>query len=167
MTLAELLASRDARQKFQKKLLADHPMLSLVSLTIVMPGSEKRNENALRVADAAVKALASAFGDSMVQCVERDLNTGYEAFMLVDLPVVEVKKLACFVENSHPLGRLFDVDVIGSDGIPVSRQSIGMPPRKCLVCDNDARICMRLRSHPAEELEKKINNLISAYYGRT
>ena len=33
------------------------------------------------------------------------------------------------------------MDVIDADGVPMSRESVGLSPRKCLVCDNEARYC--------------------------
>ena len=43
ITLDELLASRDARHAMQQKLMAEHSGKTLVCLTVVMPGSVKRN----------------------------------------------------------------------------------------------------------------------------
>lgn len=44
VTLNELLASRDSRHAMQQKLLAEHSGKTLVCLTVVMPGSVKRNQ---------------------------------------------------------------------------------------------------------------------------
>ena len=62
ITLDELLASRDARHAMQQKLMAEHSGKTLVCLTVVMPGSVKRNQQSLTVAHAAVKAMRKAFG---------------------------------------------------------------------------------------------------------
>ena len=56
---------------------------------------------------------------------ERDLDTGYEAYLITPLPLLEAKRIAVTIEDTHPLGRLFDIDVINSDGIPVARNDIG------------------------------------------
>ena len=62
ITLDELLASRDARHAMQQKLMAEHSGKTLVCLTVVMPGSVKRNLQSLTVAHAAVEAMQKAFG---------------------------------------------------------------------------------------------------------
>ena len=62
ITLDELLASRDARHAMQQKLMAEHSGKTLVCLTVVMPGSVKRNLQSLTVARAAVEAMRKAFG---------------------------------------------------------------------------------------------------------
>ncbi|MDE6332973.1 MAG: citrate lyase holo-[acyl-carrier protein] synthase, partial [Muribaculaceae bacterium] len=160
VTLEHLLKSRDARSALQRRLLHDNPGKNLICMTVVMPGSEKRNRQSLTVASAAVKALREVFGEISV---ERDLETGYEAYLLTALPVEKAKAMACRIEDTHPLGRLFDIDVIAADGKPAGRSDFGLMPRKCLICGNDARVCMRLRSHDYNELLQHISKMIEAY----
>ena len=196
ITLDELLASRDARHAMQQKLMAEHSGKTLVCLTVVMPGSVKRNQQSLTVARAAVKAMRKAFGvkneerrvkntdelmrsDELIpetelltnelktetrEClVERDLNTGYEAYLITSLPLLEAKRVAVDIEDTHPLGRLFDIDVIDAQGIPVSRDRVGGQPRRCLVCDHEARYCMRMRWHTQEEIWARIKQMTDDY----
>ena len=181
ITLDELLASRDARHAMQQKLMAEHSGKTLVCLTVVMPGSVKRNQQSLTVARAAVKAMRKAYNisDDLLpetelltnelkietrEClVERDLNTGYEAYLITPLPLLEAKRVAVEIEDTHPLGRLFDIDVIDKQGIPVSRDRVGGQPRRCLVCDHEARYCMRMRWHTQEEIWARIRQLTDDY----
>ena len=170
ITLHELLASRDARHATQQKLLAEHSGKTLVCLTVVMPGSVKRNHQSLCAAPAAVEAMREAFhlndmSDTEREAVltERDLDTGYEAYLITPLPLLEAKRIAVTIEDTHPLGRLFDIDVINSDGIPVARNDIGEKPRRCLVCEHEARYCMRMRWHTQEEIWAKINEMVDLY----
>ncbi len=163
ITLEELLASREARALRQKDYLRDYPEGTLVCLTVIMPGSVKRDSASLIVAQAAVTATVSAFGRSIVTLELRDLPTGYEAYMVTSLPCLQVKAETCRIEDSHPLGRLFDLDVIGSDGIPVSRTAVGKAPRGCLLCPRTAAYCMRNRTHTLQELLKRIGEMIDAY----
>ncbi len=163
ITLDMLLASRDARQAMQQQLMAANPESTLVCLTVVMPGSVKRNEQSLTVAKAAVAAIKHELDDRLTYLDERDLPTGYEAFLLVSMAPLEAKKVTCGIEENHPLGRLFDIDVFDTEGLPVSRESVGLQPRRCIICENEARWCMRNRTHTQEELHNHINNLISNY----
>lgn len=92
VTLNELLASRDSRHAMQQKLLAEHSGKTLVCLTVVMPGSVKRNHQSLVVAHAAVKELVENYelGVKSDEClIERDLETGYEAYLITPLPLLE------------------------------------------------------------------------------
>ena len=189
IALDELLASRDARHAMQQKLMAEHSGKTLVCLTVVMPGSVKRNLQSLTVARAAVEAMRKAFGgkntDELMRSdelipetelltdelktndegclIERDLNTGYEAYLITPLPLLEAKRVAVEIEDTHPLGRLFDIDVIDKQGIPVSRDRVGGQPRRCLVCDHEARYCMRMRWHTQEEIWARIKQMTDDY----
>ena len=95
--------------------------------------------------------------------IERDLNTGYEAYLITLLPLLEAKRVAVEIEDTHPLGRLFDIDVIDKQGIPVSRDRVGGQPRRCLVCDHEARYCMRMRWHTQEEIWARIRQMTDDY----
>lgn len=128
-----------------------------------MPGAVKRNHHSLTCAEAALEALRNAFGKSLRSVDTYDNPTGYEAFLLVDLPIEECKRRACDIEDTHPLGRLFDIDVIGSDAIPVSRRSLGLPARRCLVCGDDARVCMRTNKHSYDDLLDRISEMVNDY----
>ena len=163
ITLDQLLASREERASFQKELLKGYPGKTLVCLTVIMPGKVKRNLQSLVVAQAAVTAMVSAFEGSTLSLRLRDLPTGYEAYIVTPLSNEEAKRETCRIEDTHPLGRLFDLDVIDADGVPVSRELIGKAPRKCLVCDSDARYCMRNRTHSLDELSARIEEMIESY----
>ena len=186
ITLHELLASRDARHATQQKLLAEHSGKTLVCLTVVMPGSVKRNQQSLTAAHAAVEAMRKAFvikenkGLSPLENIETpeplvpleslaptllelDLETGYEAYLITPMPLLKAKRIAVNIEDTHPLGRLFDIDIINADGVPVSRDAIGEKPRRCLVCDHEARYCMRMRWHTQEDIWAKINEMVDSY----
>ena len=163
MSLTEILAARDARFRHQRELIAAHPELSLVVLTIVMPGQEKRNGWTLKAADAAVKALKDKFADTIEYFETKDLETGYEAFLLTTLPRRDAKMAACSIEDSHPLGRIYDIDVLTEKCVPLSRTELGLPSRRCLLCDDDARVCMRLQHHSYDELISTIKQMIDNY----
>jgi len=169
ITLEQLLESREARAAKQRELLGSFPSAALICLTVQLPGSEKRNPTSLAIARAALEAIREEFPERLVD-EEKDLETGYEGYFVVPSASLgkaggireEAKRRACRIEDTHPLGRLMDIDVIGPDG-PLSRASIGLPERRCLLCDKPARVCMRARSHTTEELLDKIQQLVSKY----
>ena len=163
ITLDQLLDSREQRHEKQMSLLSDHPALTLVCLTVIMPGAEKRNSHSLIVANAAMTAVLESFRGTLVDVVVNDLITGYEAFFLTRLDKQQAKQLTCEIEDTHPLGRLFDLDVIAADGSPISRKEVGQSPRKCLLCDKEARYCMRNHTHTQEELQAHITQMINQY----
>ncbi len=159
VTLGELLRSRDDRCALEGQLLRAHSGSTVVVLTVVIPGSVKRDSRSLAVANAAVAAIRREFGVPPI--LERDLSTGYEAYWIIGGTDHDaVKRRTCRIEESHPWGRLFDIDVLRQDGTPVSRQSIGIEPRRCLVCDREARFCMRNHTHTPAEIQQAVNQLL-------
>ena len=163
ITLDALLQSRDNRHALQQQLLQQHPGSTLVCLTVVMPGSVKRNLYSVVTAQAALTALLDRLGEHVQATHARDLTTGYEAYLISDLPALDVKRVTCDIEDSHPLGRLFDIDVMDNDGTPISRQAVGGEPRRCLLCHHEARWCMRNHSHTLQELNAHIQQMIDDY----
>ncbi len=163
ITLDQLLVSRENRHAKQLALLSDHPALTLVCLTVIMPGSVKRNSHSLIVANAAITAVLERFIGTLSLVTARDLVTGYEGYFMTTLSPRDAKLLACEIEDTHPLGRLFDLDVIAADGTPLSRHEVGQPARRCLLCDHEARYCMRNHTHTQEELQRHISEMIDQY----
>lgn len=163
ITLDQLLRSREERWHRQMMFVRDYPSLTLVCLTVIMPGAVKRNEASLLVAHAAQEAMQQAFNETIRHQEVHDLETGYEAYLLTTLPLEEAKRTACRIEDTHPLGRLFDIDVIDRNAAPVPRAAVGEPARRCLLCDHEARYCMRNHTHMQEELQERIRRMIEEY----
>lgn len=160
ITLEQVLESRDKRAALQKQMLAQYG-LPLVSLTVVMPGSEKRNETSLFIAKEAVRAIERNL--TILTSEMRDLETGFEAIFVVARDAMQLKHITVDIEESHPLGRLFDIDVIDRDGTPISREQIGVAPRRCLVCGDVSAACVRSRKHSVPEVVAVIERMVSNY----
>lgn len=163
MTLEELLASRDRRRDMQARLMEQYPQATPVVLTVVMPGPDKQTRAAAIVADAAVRALDSAFAGKVQSRTLRDLRTGFEAYYMVRTTTEEAKRRAVEIEETHALGRLMDIDIIGAGCVPFSRSGLQSPPRTCLICGRPARECMRSAAHPLDQLLQRINDLCDDY----
>ena len=162
ISLEQLLESRDARAKHQQELLSAWPGHTLICLTVQFPGARKRTEKSLVVGGAGLAALLDKFGSVTHFTQVKDLVSGYEAYLLVPLPAALVKRLCCEIEDTHPLGRLMDIDVLET-GHLLDRASIGLPPRRCLLCDKEVRYCMRAKTHTWEELLLRIDEMIKTY----
>lgn len=163
ITLDQLLRSREQRHEKQMALIGAYPAHTLVCLTVIMPGPVKRNSHSLIVANAAITAVLECFSGTLVAIEANDLQTGYEAYFMTTIARDKAKRMTCKIENEHPLGRLFDLDVLGADGTPMSRLEVGEQARRCMLCDNEARYCMRNHSHTQDELQQHIGQLISNY----
>lgn len=158
ITLEQLLESRDRRAQYQRSLLSLYPGKTLLCLTVMLPGPVKRSAMSLKIASAAVEAVQGAF--SLVFEELRDLETGYEGYFIVDMDPLSAKKLAVELEETHPLGRLLDLDVIVDGPRPLGREELGLEPRRCIICGRPVRECMRTRKHSTEELLSRIETII-------
>lgn len=165
VTLEEMLNCREKRVERQRQALSRFGV-PLISITLVWPGEAKDTEVSRYVMEHALKALDHALDVQKVRPVQQwhdFLFTGPEAIYSVAMDAIELKLLCVEVEARHPLGRLWDIDVINKDGRPVSRSEIGLPPRRCLLCNAHAHICARSRIHGVNELLNVINRRINEF----
>ncbi len=160
VSLEEVLLSREARQERQRAWISRYEM-AIVSLTIVVPGEFKDtrlSRQAFNMAWQALDALSLEKGWRTVAKEVFCLPTGPEGLMAIDLPAEDVKCASVELEQQSAAGRLWDIDVIGKNGI-LSRQALGLGPRRCLVCERDARICARERTHSLQALNQAMEAL--------
>lgn len=167
ITLSRLLDARDRRRETQMRLMSENPGLSLLVLMVNIPGDVKRTPESYDIGMEGVAAVRHAFAGRVCSMSVNDFETGFEAFFLVTGSPDDAKRLAVGIEESHPLGRLMDIDVIGGDGAPLSRSGLGHAPRRCLVCGDNARICMRTRRHAVGEILDEIHRMHHGYFQRT
>ncbi len=92
----------------------------------------------------------------------RSADGDYYLFALKES--AEACKRKCMqLEETHPLGRLADLDVY-REGQSVSRTEFGGTLRKCMLCDLPAAVCVRNRTHAAEEVMRFAEKKLRDYY---
>ena len=150
------------RASRQRALILANPGGVLVCLTVILPGAVKRDDRSRKVAASALMAVRERLSPVLEECL--DLETGFEGYFIVRGDTFYVKRVCCQIEDSHPFGRLMDLDVIelsGGVACPVGRDRIGEEPRCCLVCGRPARECMRSCKHSRDELLQKVDEILS------
>lgn len=161
VTLIEILESKEERAMYQREIISRYHC-PLVSFTVVMPGNVKQNEKSGIIFKKGIEQIEKALLNYKILFRdERYKKTGEEAFFSVDIDGKALKRLMTEVEDSSKIGRLFDIDVIDTDNIPVSRSSIGLHERKCLVCSNDAHICARSKTHTVDDILHEIERILA------
>ena len=153
VALDDILAARDARVARQQAMLAQGGVL--LSLTLVAPGAVKRSPLLDAIFAAALAALRPLVDDARAR-IEAVDDSGHHALYLLDGEARDWKTRMLALENRAPLSRLWDIDIIDRDGVAVSRRDLGLPPRRCLICDDDAKTCARERRHSIAELQADI-----------
>lgn len=161
--LEQMLAAREHRAARNAAALACSRK-AVLSVTLVMPGPVKDGALPRSVFDEALGALAElcdSRGWRVLQLEVFWLPTGPEALYVID-GEADLLKAACIeLEEKHPLGRLWDLDVVVPGPRVLSRKQFGLRPRRCLVCERPAFECGRSRRHPLPELLHTIHMLVN------
>ncbi len=159
-TLQEILDTREHRVRRQQALLAQFQK-PLLCFTMNIPGPVKLDRDIVIGFSVGKWLLRDALSRCKVLYVEEiQAVTGCEGYYVVDLPPQQLKQLTMELEDLDPIGRLFDMDVLDVDGKKLSRQELGLPPRKCLLCERDAVVCARSRAHGLEVLQDRVGFLL-------
>ncbi len=74
-----------------------------------------------------------------------------------------LKKEFIKLEEEHLLGRFIDIDVYSKNKI-LTRQKLNIGQRKCMLCDNEAWVCMKNMSHTVNELRAHIVRTTNDYF---
>ncbi len=160
VNLTEILEAREQRVKRQQALLSKYKK-PLLCFTMNIPGPEKCSRDVKIGFFVGNRLLSDGLKRHKVLHREtHTLPTGCEAFYVVDMPAAELKQIAMDIEQTDPIGRLFDMDVLDTAGKKLDRKQLGHPGRKCLLCEKDAVICARSRSHALAELQDKTGYLL-------
>ena len=152
VALHDLLEAREQRAARREAFVNGGGVI--VSMSVVTPGAIKSCELSRRVGAAAEAALETAFPGAE-RLFGAETVAGPEALFRIAGDPAEVKRATIAVESGHPWGRLFDLDVYGSTNA-FSRAEIGVPPRRCLVCGEPAKVCGRAKAHTAEALSSAL-----------
>nr|WP_321526162.1 citrate lyase holo-[acyl-carrier protein] synthase [uncultured Cohaesibacter sp.] len=167
VALPAMLAAREARVRRREAGLA-HCCQPTLTLSVVMPGPVKLCPLTRLLFDEALKAVPQAFavrGVPFEMLWSGTPASGPEALFAVDVGGQDLKRAMVALEETHPLGRLWDLDVHGSDGRSISRRDLGLAPRRCLVCEQPAHACARSRRHGLEEVWASMIRLVSVWQG--
>ena len=165
VTVPDMMNAREARAQAQRTLLARYPGAAVVCLCMNIAGPVKRTENIERAfawGAAQVKAVLAPYETLFDAAIHE--KTGPEAMICVRAEAKAVKKRLCALEDGEELGRLLDIDVIAPDGGKISRTDIGLPARRCLLCDKPAPVCARSRAHSVDALFERANAMIDAHF---
>ena len=164
VSLEEVLAYREKRVCRRQVLLSEYS-LPLACLGLNIPGEYKdfpwarrsfHEEIEIFMLALEAEGLSAAHSENEVE------NAGYTAYISVNAEPVRLKTIALRIEQTHPLGRLFDIDIFESTGKKLSRsngsmaEGSGAEPRQCLICGGNGFICGRSRAHSPDELRRAV-----------
>ncbi len=171
ISVEEIGKAREERSKKIKSILSSDENILAILYTLNIPG---------RIKDTPLyRKMHKAGTSEIIKCLKWNkirfsiiktahLFTGSETFFAIHstggngrVDPVAVKKITAAIEETHPLGRFFDIDVFEK---PHNKVSSGRGLRKCFLCGRDAFICSRSASHPVEQLIETVRQKGEDWY---
>lgn len=167
VTLDEMLSFREKKVSMQEALHKKHEEATIVALGMNIPGPRKTSPGIFQAFSAGGEALNRLFLEHGLTVTEETVvkeKAGYlKLYAVKSQDPLFVKKITIHIEETHPLGRLFDIDVYDEAGNGIGRAVLGYPVRRCLICEKDAKLCGRSRSHTVEELYGRVESMINSW----
>ncbi|MBW3085017.1 2-(5''-triphosphoribosyl)-3'-dephosphocoenzyme-A synthase [Austwickia sp. TVS 96-490-7B] len=167
---AAVLAAREARAERQRSLLAPPHVTAVVSATLVVPGPQKCPPWTVPVWAEMVAVVRRTIALRGWPVAAEDIRAGGvggdEALWALTAAPEVVKRALVDVEDSHPCGRLWDLDVLTlQEGIarPLSRGGWGSLPRRCLVCGEAAAACARSGAHAHSDVAAACRRIVTGW----
>lgn len=160
-----ILKARENRAKKYKQ-LKDIYQGTVLALTMNIPGQKKKTKSALQAFDIGLDSMNKLLSSRRVNVLKHEASLtddGPEACWVIDTPPIPLKSWAMEIEEGHPLGRLFDFDVLDENLNPIHRENIGHNQRRCFICGEAAHLCARSQKHTYEELHEKIDNMVDSF----
>ncbi len=155
----EVLNCREKRVAIQNEMIRKYKK-PVISFTMNIPGPIKTNNEIKKAFNIGKNLILEKLKENNIEILEiQELNenTGNELFISVNSLAKKIKNITVSIEEASELGRLFDMDVIDINFEKLSRESF----RKCLICEEQAQECGRSRKHSVEELQNKVEKILS------
>lgn len=166
VTLIQMLEAREKRVWEQQRLIQEYGK-PIVCFTMNIPGPIKDSPLIRRSFDYGWAALEYRIpGDKrLFRSVTYDV-TGCQAIFAVDMDAIELKRICVIIEDSIPMGRLYDIDVLDANGMKLDREAVNGGSRNCIVCGAPGRGCASRRVHSVAELQAASNGLMADHFRR-
>lgn len=154
-----MLEARERRHAHAVNLSLDLDCVVLVA-RVNMPGMRKNTPES-RVVLNTMTTLAEGLFDAQFKARVPSADGDYHIFVLKE-DASKIKRVMIYLEKTHPLGRLMDLDVYVK-GKGFSRSALGMKQRRCFLCDKDAALCAREKTHSLKEMNAHIVSKVHGF----
>lgn len=162
LAMNRMLEAKEKRY-YKIKALTEKYEAPVLSFMLNIPGEDKNFEEAVSFHKKYVEKIKNLLEEEKIKILFEDyenLVTGMEYLAVLDGDGRLIKKLMMEVEEGSLEGRLLDLDIYDKDFSQISRSSLGLPERKCIICGDTARTCIKEERHKIEELEERVREII-------
>lgn len=164
--IQEFLINREKRVFHQEELMKNNKNKTLVTIRINYPGIEKSNYITDDIVNIIYNDIMTYHKGDIVYNDKYKNKEGLVCHLLFNTDVVSIKKLMIDIEEKHILGRCVDIDVYSykdNKVVGISRLDLNKSPRKCFICELDAKICSRAQTHTIDEIKKYFEYIYIKY----
>lgn len=159
-TLPQILQAREERVQLQQQLIRTYHC-PLICFTMNIAGPVKTSPLIERAFFEGLHQLEARLPQDKIRARKLDIAvTGCQIILAVDMDTDTLKSICVSIEEATPLGRLFDMDVLGVDCQKIDRHS----QRGCLVCGAEGRGCASRRLHNVEELQAATHRILHDHF---
>ncbi|WP_148464796.1 citrate lyase holo-[acyl-carrier protein] synthase [Peptoniphilus harei] len=162
LAMNRMLEAKEKRY-YKIKYLTESYKAPVLSFMLNIPGKDKNFEEAVSFHKKYVDKIKNILEKNKIKILFEDyqnLVTGMEYLAVLDGYGCVIKKLMMEVEEEYLGGRLLDLDIYDKDFSQISRSSLGLPERKCIICGETARTCIKEERHNLKELEERVREII-------
>ncbi|MDO4285083.1 MAG: citrate lyase holo-[acyl-carrier protein] synthase [Eubacteriales bacterium] len=163
VSLREVLEFRERKAAMREEMLRGEAGGTVISLAMNIPGPVKSGERIRAAQREGCRQIRRRLCEEGIVPVSETAIDGKAGdasiFLLRDADALFCKKKMVELEEEHPLGRIWDIDVWTGRGA-VSRGELGIPPRRCLICGEEAKVCARGRMHSVSQLKERVEELL-------
>lgn len=160
--LAAYLEEKEARVERREAFARRHAGDTVVQLALNIPGRIKDSALLRRLLASGMSEFALWF-PQFTECALTNASAGPSALFAAAEAPQSVKEGTAELEALHPWSRLFDFDVYDAGGMTVSLASRHGMGRTCFVCSRPAALCMREKSHSAEEVAQSVTDRLARF----
>ena len=136
----------------------------IVTFTVNTPQPIKNDSLTETIFSQGIEALIATSAERGWPVTARQIlhkTAGPEAIFVINTPSASLLKAAMMkVEHSHKLGHLMNLDVIGTDGVTISRSASQMPRRKCFICGKEKGAFTYSHRHEIKVQIAKIKEMV-------
>lgn len=163
--LNEILEAKEERAgiKSQLRMRYNTPV---VSMAINSPGGIKYSDEVVDLLYHSVELVRKEIRQLSYTILEERVYhscAGPWAVMAVTGSAVAMKEMMILLEEKLPYGRLLDIDVLNREGEQITRSLMGRKARNCLVCSNQAVLCMREAAHSSDEISRATRRYLTIH----
>lgn len=162
--LLRILDARESRWHQRKRMAAQYGQ-TLVTITLCLPHGCRTHPDYIALFPALCTQVRNCLGREGIALLEPHFLAGEDGpacLFSAKGEAVAIKRFCVEAEQTLPGGRMLDVDILSATGQPIGRSELGLPPRRCFVCQQPAAVCVSGALHPPEEVLARAQELRQA-----